>query len=1131
MSTWSWFDDENKQLHPYEFQTIFDILSFAENLPLRVMDYDALDQINIAELWYLDKEHNAETPIILKTQTEDFCQHVRNLFSNIENIQTDYVKELDKTTSWQNEDLLNKTFENKFKKLCDDNKNKIKIPAFDALKKDKKGIATLSALEEKVWLNRPSNTLPIHSLFRHCEEWRWWVLFWFFCEKEKLAEIANKAQEDRFSNQAFFISAWEFHIQWLELDNKKYLLIVGPIYKEQGLNYTTKKFYTEYGQILKRCYKAFYTCYTQESLTYLSHDDIIRRMVHARSPISKTQVIKRVYSIKSILTMLKSGLNTASSYSYNDIYNITYGLISLERMINRMSESELDFNLGTYKFDFSFSHNSKSNTLQITILFDKDEKKERNEKIICLNISDHNKQNLVKNPSFLINITGNIDSNKKSVAITKFNKKIEYWNEIYQTRRKAAQEIYMVLLGEWLQNHYGALDKTDFSQKNERFYNYICHNILDWVRADLCNLYRFDHVTQKIILIGQHKRQADEQYSDDNERRSMSRTTTDDINDLTTEQKQQSAVFRSLANSRNIFIEQSNPKNPAVYTKLKSSDDSYPRSVIVVPITFQGRIYGALEVIGFRNYQFQLNHQLILTNVAHLIANYIYSQQMLLALQEITRSALQSVGVFGVNKNMNRAYTPLCKQLSKIFLSQCTNLWVRGTHDDSNAYILSGTTHFNEFENCETKIDISQESEYVASYLIAEYNKYLVENPTQYPTRKQTVLVGRVDMRVNSGYNESEQRYIIGKNSPETKLRRVIINELNSKELVVFLLTDKKEILGFVTLLNPKFYDFGDNWENIISLVREQLVIALHTLNSEESSRVNDQAILMHEIKQDTLTLYRRACRLEKDLKTFNAHLLQVDLKQDEKEFKSQWQKMNPNERDNFVERFSQLLPTVQQLSITWKDRFQKTLRRQYQSAESLEYKLKLYELNKSIRLDVLYGKAAPDFNDMPALIDMDQKCSEIKQDRQAVAQKKGCFIDISDVVDKHYYIKIQFSMLNTFIVNLIDNSVKYANPDTAIILRFFKTESSSYRLQIENASAPLYAEEKGVDLFKPGVRTEQARRQDSTGDGMGLYIVACICDFYAIRYDYDKEKALQGRYIFNFDFPMSMVTTKSGYR
>ena len=365
-SSWSWFDD-NKKLRYYEFQTIFDILSFAENLPLRVLDYEALCQINIAELWYLNEEQYKTANLEdIKKQSNEFCHHVEFLFSEIKELQNTYKKSL--ASGWQEEGKLTDYFELEFQNIINKNKNITAPPAFNALKES---IKQLTKLEESVWLNRPSNPFPVHSLFRHCEEWRWWIFFWFFCEREKLKDIADN--DDNFSGNAFFIGSWEFNIQWINLDGNtnKYLLVVGPIYKEQGLNCTTKQFHSNYGQTLKCCYKAFHTCCTNDSLTHLAHNDIIRRMIHARIPISKQEVKKRVSSIKSILLMLQNGLNKKrdNNYSYNDIYVITYSLISLERMITRMINK--GFNTGTYKFNFSFSHNNQGGMLFITIQFDK----------------------------------------------------------------------------------------------------------------------------------------------------------------------------------------------------------------------------------------------------------------------------------------------------------------------------------------------------------------------------------------------------------------------------------------------------------------------------------------------------------------------------------------------------------------------------------------------------------------------------------------------------------------------------------------------------------------------------------------------------------------------------------------
>ena len=308
-------------------------------------------------------------------------------------------------------------------------------------------------------------------------------------------------------------------------------------------------------------------------------------------------------------------------------------------------------------------------------------------------------------------------------------------------------------------------------------------------------------------------------------------------------------------------------------------------------------------------------------------------------------------------------------------------------------------------------------------------------------------------------------------------------------------------------------------------MVREQLVITLRTLDSEAKGRKTDEAMLMHEIKQDAWTLYRAIKRIETHFREFEYHALQVDLKRDMSAFQLQWQNSDNIERGNFVNNFILLINSILNLMKTWNKKVKPSLYGPSSAVARLAYKLDLYEQNKRIRLDILYGEDAPDFNEIPCFIDLFGKCAEIRNSRIAVAKQKGCDIDIQ--IKLYYSIKMQCAMLNNFILNLIDNSVKYANPNTTIDLGFFKT-ANSYRLQIKNYAPAISDNEKDIDLFALGERTEKARQQDRTGDGVGLYIVACICDFHRIRYSYDKLKALQGEYIFNFDFPIDYQNSAS---
>lgn len=80
---------------------------------------------------------------------------------------------------------------------------------------------------------------------------------------------------------------------------------------------------------------------------------------------------------------------------------------------------------------------------------------------------------------------------------------------------------------------------------------------------------------------------------------------------------------------------------------------------------------------------------------------------------------------------------------------------------------------------------------------------------------------------------------------------------------------------------------------------------------------------------------------------------------------------------------------------------------------------------------------------------------------------------------------------------NIIENAVKYSNPDTNIIIRgSYRRPADAFVVTIRNRGIPLPVEhEQGV--FERGFRTAAATRKYPAGTGFGLYIAKRIIDIH----------------------------------
>lgn len=163
-----WFDEKGEAT-THLLQTTIDTLSYAENIPLRILGWKSLTNLSPSSLLKEEMEEKDAEQLIL-----DYCQYWERKFRK------------DSVDTLQNKISITKTTPPEW----------------------------ISEQERKVWLSLPSNPLPIHTLFRLCKEWCWFVLIWFFANREKIEKIADNIGST-VSIPAFGMPQWELHFRWV----------------------------------------------------------------------------------------------------------------------------------------------------------------------------------------------------------------------------------------------------------------------------------------------------------------------------------------------------------------------------------------------------------------------------------------------------------------------------------------------------------------------------------------------------------------------------------------------------------------------------------------------------------------------------------------------------------------------------------------------------------------------------------------------------------------------------------------------------------------------------------------------------------------------------------------------------
>lgn len=131
--------------------------------------------------------------------------------------------------------------------------------------------------------------------------------------------------------------------------------------------------------------------------------------------------------------------------------------------------------------------------------------------------------------------------------------------------------------------------------------------------------------------------------------------------------------------------------------------------------------------------------------------------------------------------------------------------------------------------------------------------------------------------------------------------------------------------------------------------------------------------------------------------------------------------------------------------------------------------------------------------NNFEEKIDM-KKCIEYICNQISVKAKKY-EIKINESLDDDIYIYANLNDINSMIVNIIDNSIKYSNVKSEIKINLFK--------DIDNCNLIIEDEGKGIDsetikkIFEPFYRGENTYGDRKNGNGLGLSIVKSIVNKY----------------------------------
>lgn len=139
------------------------------------------------------------------------------------------------------------------------------------------------------------------------------------------------------------------------------------------------------------------------------------------------------------------------------------------------------------------------------------------------------------------------------------------------------------------------------------------------------------------------------------------------------------------------------------------------------------------------------------------------------------------------------------------------------------------------------------------------------------------------------------------------------------------------------------------------------------------------------------------------------------------------------------------------------------------------------------------------------------QSIIEAAQFFQEAGVSRGIKIELTDRTTQ-YAVKGSPDLLRQVFMNLIDNAVKYSDPDTTIqITPRVQKRTNTLLIEVTNIGIGFSIDETS-QLFDEGFRGEQAKNIVASGTGLGLHICKLIIESVhagKLDADYSKEKRM----------------------
>ena len=550
------------------------------------------------------------------------------------------------------------------------------------------------------------------------------------------------------------------------------------------------------------------------------------------------------------------------------------------------------------------------------------------------------------------------------------------------------------------------------------------------------------------------------------------------------------------------------------YSQLELDNMPDEESELVIPIKFNGRVLGVIEVASFTPWRLGISHRSILSSIATQLAGYWYQVRYFDALKTVQREILDfyTLGVTG-NEGEENLYNEICKQSARLFLSLGAGLWIK--EKKSKSFIRKG---FHQVEISKNRIDPEKNNQ--ISKIVKETQESLKEGK-----RIPHFNIAEKDFE----QIDSENREILKQKGIKCIHYIPIINY-----------SDQPEVIAILSIYDDTDQGYDDSWKYISQFYSDHLSSVIDSILTHLTNQVTRVALFEHELRDAVSHLsYKTLKTLTPLSKTVDNLSQNIDALSNPKFEQYIFRAKFFGDLSNSFD-LKKLQASVYKLKNTI-NLPKKDIR---YLAKTLEHKIsviddkKLEEYKKEHREAIKSLTAVtdqPDFIDFVVredLLDAEEEEINIKEVINYVIE--GSSNKVSRHIDKRALDKVIIIKKKALILvfrNLWENALKYrAKSSDTVLIDASTSRTGALLLSMSNSSKG-YSKDELRQLTEPGFRTENTQvvgKVNSLNKGLGLYLVSNLCKhIMGISFKITQEKRSDSNYNFTVTLRFSPAKLK----